>query len=322
MAEIIQMNPEQLARLSSSAAESEPKKRDTVLLSLFVLSALASITAVAVGTYSFLLPILPNLPHPDNFISIAWPFGLQTIPALGIGFALLALLLYLAARLWMKYGRSLQALSECPSCHYIELKRTSITRSNRLISASGLQVVRYECEECQWSGRRISRRKNHLRKGIPSLNDLEIKVMVQPNVVPGLALKPVPSATIHAGTNSNLAIPLETTELTAKPAIASLPPKTSMAYARAVAAGAAQKGPETAQQHELTLGKKAKVVATFGVNLKNRPDSDAMLVCLLGPETIVTPIRNQRQEDGAIWYYVKANGQSGWVSGLYLEAIE
>ena len=74
MAEIIQMNPEQLARLSSSAAESEPKKRDTVLLSLFVLSALASITAVAVGTYSFLLPILPNLPHPDNFISIAWPF--------------------------------------------------------------------------------------------------------------------------------------------------------------------------------------------------------------------------------------------------------
>lgn len=281
MAEIIQMNPDQLAGLSSSAAELGPNSRDTVLLSLFVLSALASIMAVGVGTYSFLLPFLPNLPHPDNFISIAWPFGLQTIPALGIGFALLALLLYLAARLWMKHGKSLQAPSEY-----------------------------------QLDGRRVN------RKGSPSLSDLEIKVVAQPNVVPWLNPKPVQSATLRAGNNSNGAIPLETTEPTAKPAIASLPPKTSMASARPFAAGSAHKNAETAQQNELILGKKAKIVATFGVNLKNKPDSDAMLVCLLGPETIVTAVRNQIQEDGAIWYYVKFGEQSGWVSGLYLEAIE
>ena len=146
--------------------------------------------------------------------------------------------------------------------------------------------------------------------------------MVQSNVVPWLNLRPVQSGTLHAGTNSNSAIPLEAAELSAKPAIAPQTLKTAMENARPVAAGSAQEGPETDQQHELILGKKAKIVATFGVNLKNKPDSDAMLVCLLGPETIVTAVRNQIQEDGAIWYYVKAGGRSGWVSDLSLEAIE
>ena len=319
---------------------------------LCILCILFFITAVIVALYALLLQFLPqlSLPNPDNYVAVAWPYGLQTLFVAVLALLLLAIALYLAARWQIVHNVSLQAVAGCPACRQHDLLRVSRTRKDRLITLSGIRVARYQCRDCRWNGRRVFRKSYHPLQMTPSpekmaatipaapardkplqtvvtppaQDDSDANALTAPEAGPdsGLDHEPTPAAARPTAVDdSDDAESAEETVVAEKPQKIALP-SAAADSAPPVAQSAAAEDVHLEQDQLHNSVRKARIKTAFGINLKAEPRSDASWVGMLGPRTVVVLMQDLKQEDGTLWHYVSDGEQIGWVTCSCLEAFE
>ncbi len=307
MADLVQLDRGQVTELRKYGSD-EAQHFDVRLFILPALSLLSLTVAVLIAAYALLRRVFAplNLGSPTILESVVWPPGLTTFRFLIILFFLLAIGLFLAARWQIKNNRSMKAAAGCPSCHEKELMRVSRTKRDRLITISGIRVARYQCRECHWNGRRVYG-GNHFPQEDISMQD---------------------TVNLFSGTQSGFSVSSQgdanAAQIPAETAVIDALPETSPAAVSEVADAPPHSQTlqpeqvdgdhEADQAHLLNSGDKAKIMATFGVNLRSQPRLDAMWVGLLGPEAAVLINSSQRKDDGTVWYHIRAGKQSGWVT--------
>lgn len=67
---------------------------------------------------------------------------------------------------------------------------------------------------------------------------------------------------------------------------------------------------------------RGEVVAPFGLNLRENPQTDGVLLDVLEPGTNVRLLDRVMQQDGAAWQQVQVNNQKGWVKSAFLKNCE
>lgn len=106
------------------------------------------------------------------------------------------------------------------------------------------------------------------------------------------------------------------------------PPSSTVSATKAAPVKAAGKNEEkvaaiednkTGDDQLLGAGVQARIMTTFGINLKAQPRTDAKWVGLLGPDTLVTIKSVLIQSDGTVWYYVESGEREGWVPATCLD---
>lgn len=352
MSDIVHKGPGQIGATRHPATAVEAAGKDTQFLLLGIPCALCFLTAVVVALYALLMQLFPqlNLPNPENFVAIDWPYGLQTLFVAGLALLLLAIPFYLAACWQIAHNVSMQAIAGCPLCQQHDLLRVSRTRKDRLLTLSGIRVARYQCRDCRWNGRRVFRKSFHplqidpaqdqtangasaaaaidkpLQTAVtaPAQDDPEVNALPAPEAKPDSGPDHEPAQAAARPTvvdDSDYAGPAEEAVATEEPQEIAQP-STAADSARPVAQTAAAEdvGLEQDQLHNSV--KKARIKTAFGVNLKAEPRSDARWVGMLGPETVVVLLQDLKQEDGTIWHHVSAGEQIGWVTCSCLEAVE
>ena len=312
MADLVQLDHGHIGRSSDYAAP-EAQFISARLFFLHALSLLSLITAVFIAAYALVQRLFPqlDLQSPALLETINWPPGLTTFRFLILSFFLLAILLLLAGRSQIRRNKSVQAADGCPSCQEKELMRVSRTRRDRLITISGIRVARYQCRECQWNGRRVfvgpyspltyGSSKNPVENFLEKQSDFTV---INPSKAGAVLvdITQMEAATIDVPAAIEPAI--ETTE-------APTPVEKQQIGFEQI--------DEDTTMNLLNPGDRAKIMTTFGVNLRSQPQFDAMWVGLLGPETAVMINSSQRQDDGTVWYHVESRRQSGWVTAASLE---
>ncbi|MFN2105767.1 MAG: SH3 domain-containing protein [Candidatus Promineifilaceae bacterium] len=315
MADLVHLDHGHIGRSRNSAVQ-EAQFLDARLFLLHGLSLLSLITAVLIAVYALLRRLLPhlNLQGPALLEAVNWPPGLTMFRFLILFFLLLAVLLLLAGRRQIRGNISVQAPAGCPSCQEKELMRVSRTNWDRLITISGVRVARYQCRECQWNGRRVfvdaynpleyESAKNHANEFAGKQSDFT-EINQGKADVAVVTRKPAEPAPIEARAAIEPAI--ETTVEAAAPV-----EKQEVDL---------EQIDEDSDMNLLNPGDRARIMTTFGVNLRSQPQFDALWVGLLGPETAVMINRSERKDDGTVWYHIESRRQSGWVTAASLEKL-
>ncbi len=295
----------------SESRKTKAKRRDWFFGFLFVLAVIALIVALT-AAFQLLLPVvdpaasqryqlipgfdqqtllLPALYLPYVELSvpsstISWPIGLQTGHFVLLSSLILALLLFILARVRIVRNRSMWPSTGCPSCQERELFRVFRSRRDHLISSIGIPVARYQCLECEWQGRRIHR-------GPKPASPWSIRSTgegaAEPNRSPGKS---------------------EATQL---------PTPTTSRSENALLLGDT---PSVQDGDDIGSVSRCEVSTPLGLNLRADPNSDGELIGTLEPGTVVELPGGVKEEDGVTWCQVQVNDQTGWVLSQFLKPLQ
>ena len=330
MADIFQINPNQFS-VDDQVDEIQPQFRDNQFILLVVLAIISLVTAVVIGIFTRFFSA--------GILSLS---GIQTLVILQAVFGVLAIGLYIAAVWHIRHNNSLLPQVGCPSCQNLGLMRISRRRRDRLLTFAGIRVARYQCRECRWTGPRIYKGEYLLLPGRNSEN-LDV-AYAQPMTVP--ASWPVksrsatdeavvetenPTTGIGVHDSSDLGsfgakeLGLSALSIFALSSDASpddeTTPKTLEEEVKNVVLGSKSESSDEGETIILTGSDTAKVLTTFGINLKLEPYADSKWVGLLGPKTLVTLHECKKYADGTSWFLVQHKEQSGWIESSNLDPI-